>query len=218
MPLCTMVSNQEQILSRLAALENRDQVSPVGRPAWYSQSESFYDTEAAGDFSFNSVGEDSHMLPPAYIPPPPMQHLQPPPRGCHPPSPWDPHPPRNPHPPPPQSPATWDPHPPLAPRNPQPPQSPATRDPHPTLPPRNPQPPHSPPAHTPPSHPPPHVRAPFRQLYPSNASMGHSGRTSRSAACNALPSCAINRKKLVSPKVVIQNNQKLMCAKVRCQL
>ena len=101
-------------------------------------------------------------------------------------------------------------HPPRAPRNLHPPPTPAPQHPHPPPAPHDPHPPHSPMVHTPPSHPPPHVRALFRQLYPFNASVGQSGRKSRSAAYGLLTSSAINKKKLVPPKIIIQNNQKLM--------
>jgi hypothetical protein len=77
----SILKNQEQILSRLAALEKRDQASAFGTPVWYTQDD--YD---AGDFCFESV-DDSYMLPPPYIPPPPVQHHLPPPHGRRPPAP-----------------------------------------------------------------------------------------------------------------------------------
>ena len=219
--------NQEQILSRLAALEKRDQASAFGTPAWYTHDEPSYNT---GDFFFEPV-DDSYMLPP-YIPPPPVQHHLPPvhgrrppalqfsvpppaPRGPHPLSPRDPPPPAplDPHPPPPMAPR--DPNPPVAPQDPNLPVAP--RDPNPPVAPRIPHPPMAPrdphplPIHTPPSHPPPHIRTPFRQLYQSNASVGQIGRKSRSVASAALPSSAINKKKLVPPETVIENNRSLMC-------
>jgi hypothetical protein len=76
----SILKNQEQILSRLAALEKRDQASAFGTPVWYTQDD--YD---AGDFCFESV-DDSYMLPPPYIPPPPVQHHLPPPHGRRPPA------------------------------------------------------------------------------------------------------------------------------------
>ena len=44
----SILQNQEQILARLAALEKRNQASPYGRPAWYSQDESFMTLELLG--------------------------------------------------------------------------------------------------------------------------------------------------------------------------
>ena len=193
----SILKNQEQILFRLAALEKRNQASAFGTPAWYTHGEPSYD---AGDFSFESV-DDSYMLPPPYIPPPPVQHI---PHSRRPPALRVPLPspaPRDPHPPL----AQRDPHPPMAPRDPHPP---APLDPHPPMAPWD---PHPLPIHTPPSHPAPHVRVPFRQLYQSNASVGQGGRKSHSIDSAALPSSVINKKKLVPPETVIENNRNLMC-------
>jgi hypothetical protein len=41
--------------------------------------------------------------------------------------------------------------------------------------------------------------------------VGQNGRKSRSIASAALPSSAINKKKLVPPETVIENNRNLMC-------
>lgn len=212
----SILCNQEEIFSRLTALEKHHQASSFKMSAWYTQDEACYeDTGTARDLSMD---EDDYMVRSVYIPPPPVQHLPPPPH--HPLAPCNPHPPapRDPHP---------LPHPP-APRDPNPPPHPqAPCDPHP--------PPHSPPhppavamhlqnpyhpttakaavnlsPHTPPSHPPPapHIRTPFRELYPFNVTVGQSGRKPAQAS---LPSSAINKKKLLPPKTVIQNNQSLMC-------
>ena len=83
----SILKNQEEIFSRLAALEKCEQgyqMSPFRMSTFgYTQAKaSFDDGGAAEDFSFNSLDENNNMLPPPYIPPPPVQHL-PPPRQPH---------------------------------------------------------------------------------------------------------------------------------------
>lgn len=68
----TILHNQNNILSRLTALEKNGQVSSTAF-ACYTQD----DSGAAGDLSMDYDDMYMYMVPPTYIPPPRVQHFPP---------------------------------------------------------------------------------------------------------------------------------------------